>query len=35
MKELKKKENVNLWFSEKKAKNGEFFFVPLEECTKL
>lgn len=35
MKELKKKEKVCLWFSERKAKDGKFFFVPLEGGKKL
>ena len=30
MNQLKKKENVCLWFSQKKAMEGQFFFVPLE-----
>jgi len=35
MKKLAKKEKVCLWFSERKAKDGKFFFVPIEDGKKL
>ena len=32
---MKKKEKVNLWFSENKAKDGKFFFVPIRKGKKI
>ena len=35
MKKLKEKEKVNLWFSQKEAQNGKYFFIPINDGKKV